>query len=53
MRSIAARISLTSVAAQLATIGANPARAQGYEPIRFATPVNLGDQGEAYQRGKE
>lgn len=53
MRSIAARISLTSVAAQLATVGANPARAQGYEPIRFATPVNLGDQGEAYQRGKE
>lgn len=53
MRSIAARISLTSVAALLATVGANPARAQGCEPIRFTTPVNLGDQGEAYQRGKE
>jgi hypothetical protein len=28
-------------------------RAQGCEPIRFTTPVNLGGQGEAYQRGRE
>jgi hypothetical protein len=27
--------------------------AQGCEPIRFTTPVNLGGQGEAYQRGRE
>jgi hypothetical protein len=29
------------------------ANAQGCEPIRFTTPVNLGGEGQAYQRGRE
>lgn len=33
-----------------ALFGTDPALAQGCEPIRFTTPVNLGGQGEAYQR---
>ena len=29
------------------------AAAQGCEPIRFSTPVNLGGEGQAYQRARE
>jgi hypothetical protein len=32
---------------------ASGAAAQGCEPIRFSTPVNLGAEGEAYQRAHE
>lgn len=31
----------------------SPAAAQGCEPIRFTTPVNLGGEGQAYQRRGE
>jgi hypothetical protein len=31
----------------------SPAAAQGCEPIRFSNPVNLGGEGEAYQRARE
>ena len=34
-------------------IGGTRASAQGCEPIRFTTPVNLGGQGKAYQPGHE
>ena len=32
---------------------AQQAGAQGCEPIRFSTPVNLGGEGQVYQRGRE
>ena len=32
---------------------ATRAAAQGCEPIRFSTPVSLGGEGQAYQRGRE
>jgi len=35
------------------TIVAAPAASQGCEPIRFSNPVNLGGEGEAYQRAHE
>lgn len=34
-------------------VAAPTLRAQGCEPIRFTTPVNLGGEGEAYQPGRE
>jgi hypothetical protein len=48
------RRALTLGAAIVAqTLIASSSPAQGCEPIRFTTPVNLGGQGEAYQRGGE
>jgi hypothetical protein len=35
------------------TLASVNAAAQGCEPIRFTTPVNLGGQGDAYQPGRE
>jgi hypothetical protein len=52
------RLTITTAIATL--IGAlafgvipQPVAAQGCEPIRFTTPVNLGGQGQAYQPGNE
>jgi hypothetical protein len=51
---VATRRALTLSAAIIAqTLTASNVGAQGCEPIRFTTPVNLGGQGEAYQRGGE
>jgi hypothetical protein len=45
-------LSLSATIMALAPV-VSSTRAQGCEPIRFTTPVNLGGQGEAYQRGRE
>src|SRR5262245_15963993 len=51
---IRTRRALTVSAAIMAqTLAVSDAGAQGCEPIRFTTPVNLGGQGEAYQRANE
>ena len=42
-----------SAAILMQTLIASSSPAQGCEPIRFTTPVSLGGQGEAYQRGGE
>src|SRR5262245_60449189 len=48
------RRALTLCAAILSqALIASTSPAQGCEPIRFTTPVSLGGQGEAYQRGGE
>jgi hypothetical protein len=48
------RLALTlSVCALGSSLVGRAARAQGCEPIRFSTPVNLGGEGQAYQRGRE
>ena len=44
---------LSSVAIITQTLASSNVAAQGCEPIRFTTPVNLGGQGDAYQRGRE
>ena len=45
------------LAVSVSTLGpafiAQAAAAQGCEPIRFSTPVNLGGEGQAYQRARE
>jgi hypothetical protein len=45
------------LAVSVSTVGpafiAQAAAAQGCEPIRFSTPVNLGGEGQAYQRARE
>lgn len=39
--------------ASCAALISRPAEAQGCEPIRFTTPVSLGAEGQAYQRGRQ
>jgi len=41
------------VAAMGPVLAASPAMSQGCEPIRFSNPVNLGGEGQAYQRARE
>src|SRR4051812_10567192 len=41
------------VASFSSTFMVGSAAAQGCEPIRFSTPVNLGGEGRAYQRAHE
>jgi len=41
------------VSGAIAALTVSSAAAQGCEPIRFTTPVNLGGQGEVYHRAHE
>jgi len=51
---IRARGALTLLAAVIGpSLIAQRAAAQGCEPVRFSTPVNLAGGGQAYQRGRE
>src|SRR4051812_25318633 len=45
------RVALCRALVIMSVAIAPPTAAQGCESIRFTTPVNLGGQGEAYQRG--
>jgi hypothetical protein len=53
MRHARYRVSTPSLSLLAMTLSSAALQAQGCEPIRFTTPVNLGGQGEAYQRAKQ